>query len=714
MNGASIAKPGVPLDERERFLRCVQAGWQPQGRELRIPMADESELADFPSDPDRLWQAVSACAFACGEPPDDPALLAFHAPLGLTEGAWLQGLARADNAHRPEVVRLFAGYLELLGADEAASPAAAYRGLLARHGCLLPPVTSLQFARDPRVGRQALALASLRLELGWLSGVCFPEALGFTLAYAGSASPWRLVGLAPEERSRRLGTLAQAADQALRMYLALSPDAGQIWRRVSAGYQAYQGQEAMYLAALQARALHPVSLQVRVADLFRAKARFARGYHGQASVGGKTLDAWFAEEPFDAEGFLRAFAASAYVSGPAGGRPFERLTDFGGPMFGIFSREELALMGAWLEQLAQDEGRADRETERQSGHQSVASGGANLKATGSESTNYPGTALETRELFHRLLNRDRFPAVAEAAGVYAEGVLRRAQRRIVRRARLREAYFAYTPQALQDWVNRVHAQEVARYKPFRGRARLRRAEYEFGIRQFAPAILVDGAWLQRACAAAQQDQRLHRLLLRIYADELGAGQLDWNHPNVYRRLLQQCGIELPEVREAAFAEEPDFLDAAFDLPAYLLAIACFPERWLPETLGLNLAIELSGLGAQYRFLADELQHWGLDPLIVRLHQSIDSLAGGHAALAVEAVQIHLEQVRDLGGELSVRAHWRRVWCGYRSLDAATRRFRLRLLMAFCRQFIPKRLADGLRRGVRRLRGRQDTCVAPPG
>jgi len=714
VNGASIANPGAPVDERDRFLRCVQGGWQPHARERRMPVVDESELADFPLDPDRLWQAVSARAFACAEPPDDPALLAFHAPLGLTEGAWLQGLARADNAHRPEVVRLFGGYLELLGADEAASPAAAYRGRLARHGCLLPPVASRQFSYDPRVGMQALALASLRLELGWLCGDYFPEVLGFTLAYAGSASPWRLVGLAPVERRRRLGTLAETADQALRACLALSPDAGQIWRRVSAGYQCYQGQEVTYLTALQARALHPPSLQARVAELLRAKAYYARGYHGQTSVGGKTLDAWFAGEPFDAEGFLGAFAASAYVSGPSGGRPFDRLTGFGGPMFGIFSREELALISAWLEQPRQDKAWADRETERQSGDRPVASGRLSPKTKDSKTPGCAGTALETRELFHRLLNRHRVPDAAEAAGIYAEGVLRRAQRRIGRRARLREAYFDYSPQGLQDWVNRVHAQEVARYTPFRGQARLRREEYEFGIRQFAPAILVDGAWLQRACAAAQQDQRLHRLLLRIYADELGAGQVEWNHPNVYRRLLRQCGIELPEVRDAAFAKDPDFLDAAFDLPAYLLAIACFPERWLPETLGLNLAIELSGLGAQYRFLADELEHWGLDPLIVSLHQSIDSLAGGHAALAVEAVQIHLEQLRDLGGEVSVQAHWRRVWCGYRSLDAATRRFRWQLGLAFCRRFVPKRLAKVVQNGLRqRVTARNPFRVLSP-
>ena len=625
--------------------------------------------------------------------------LAFHAPLGLTEGAWLQRVARPDNGHRAAVAELFAGYLALLGREEAESPAAAYRGALARAGCALPPVTTRQFSLDPRIGLPALRFASLRLELGLQAGRHFPELIGFSLGYAGSHSPWRLLGMEADRRRAVLDAFSRHAAGAMKIHLAQfsGREAVEQWQRIRRGVGLYRQQECEYLLALDFFAEREFSMEERVAAIFRRKAEFARGYHRKASLGGRSLDDWFAQEPFDAAGFLQAFDTSMYASGTAGERPFDRLTGFGGPMFGIFSREELALIGAWLDAPKGDSGAVGLGMASVPCH--PAAGNPRRREGKSpdansltlESAVCGEFADESRRLFHQLVDIDRFSAAADGVRTRIESVLHRARRGLRTQGALRERFFEYSPEALSERVATIHRMEVARYRPFSGSPKLEREEYIFGIRQFAPAILVDGCWLQRACSSAQQDDRLHRLLFHIYADELGAGKAEWNHPNVYRKLLQDLGIELPDVSDAAFARDPGFLDAAFDLPVYLLGISLFPDRWLPELLGLNLAIELSGLGAQYLSLADELEHWGLNSLIVRLHLSIDSLAGGHSALAVEAVQIYLERIRALGGEATVAEHWRRVWCGYLSLGAATRRFKWVLSLAFCRRFLPGRL-----------------------
>ena len=62
------------------------------------------------------------------------------------------------------------------------------------------------------------------------------------------------------------------------------------------------------------------------------------------------LEDWFAGKPFDATGFLDALATSHYVQGKKGQRLFDRLTGCDGPMFGVFDKEELDLIDAWLDE----------------------------------------------------------------------------------------------------------------------------------------------------------------------------------------------------------------------------------------------------------------------------------------------------------------------------------------------------------------------------
>jgi len=607
-------------------------------------------------------------------------LLAFHAPLGLLEGAWLQSAALAANGHRPDVAALSAAYLALLGQDEAASPAFAYRGGLNRQGVSLAKATSWRFAQTPGVGGPALRFASVHLALGLHAARFFPEALGFTLAYGQSASPWRLAALPEPRRSAVLETVDQQAQEALRA----CPEDTPAWARVWRGYALYQRAEADYLHELEHFARRGENLADRVAGLFRRKRRFAQGYHAGIALGGRRLEDWFADPIFDAEGFLAAFAASPYAATEAGQRPFQRLAAFGGPMFGVFERQELALIEAWLDRAGQK------------ARPLLASEAGRPAAFSLPFIDNPAPALSAtrrlnpRELFHRLINQDARADTLASARRRVEKTLARARRAIDRKGPPARQFFDYSPQAFACRVAQIHAEEVARHRPFQPPPRLRREEYAWGVRQFAPAILVDGCWLQHQGEAASQDSRLHRLLHRIYAEELGEGHADWNHPKIYRDLLDELAIDLPATHTWDFARHPGFIDAAFDLPCHLLAIAQFPRTYFPETLGLNLGIELSGLGAGYLRLAEELRHFGINPLIVTLHLSIDNLAGGHAAMAAEAIELYLDETLAWGGDAARQAAWRRIWSGYLSLDTATTRFKWALAAGFCRRFLPGR------------------------
>jgi hypothetical protein len=96
---------------------------------------------------------------------------------------------------------------------------------------------------------------------------------------------------------------------------------------------------------------------------------------------------------------------------------------------------------------------------------------------------------------------------------------------------------------------------------------------------------------------------------------------------------------------------------------------------MPETLGLNLAMELSGVGGAYRTARDELRHYGFSTLFVDLHNTIDNVSTGHSAMAVAAIEMYMDQVTHLNDQALTALHWRRVCVGYSALTSPAKNWR---------------------------------------
>lgn len=681
--------------------------WQGAGYHLSN-LLDRIALEPLPP----LPEALQAPAPRPPEWAPGPAQLIYHAPLGLIEGAWLQGLTRAGCGEQAPVAALLRGYLGLLGADTGQAPARFYRGLLARHGIALAPTASDRFSASDAPGTAAFALGALQLALAYGYPDRLAELLGYTIGYAQSTSPWRLAGLDDRLRGAVLRRFAGDVLEALRLLLDQEPGASD---RVRRGIALYRLAETEYLQALTESARTP-TLAERVAGLFAAKAPTAAPLHHQPTLAGRPLQDWLGTEPFDATGFLAAFAASDWVAGEKGNRPFDRLTAFGGRMFGVFSEEELAWIDEWLD--AGDAAPAGSNV-----LPAPVGGRPGGEVCGSASMGfaapYPSYVAspvlspipaagatarfrdDRRRLFHQLLDPPTFPdGLADARHLVetelatAGGLAWRSKSPMP---------LEYSPEAFRDWLDARHRHQLDDQTAIRKPPKLTRNEFQWGIVQLAPAVLVDGCWLGHACLAADQGHPVNRLLLRICGDEAGNGNPAHNHPAIYRRLLESLDITVAATASQEFARSPLFLDAAFDLPTFLLAIGQFPRSFFPEILGLNLAIELSGLGRQYRRLAEDLEYWGIDATIVRLHQSIDNLASGHAALAAEAIRIHLDDIRASIGPAGEARQWRRIRTGYRSLESATRRFKRAMLSSYVQRFLLPKAVAGCVKTLRQIR-----------
>ncbi|NUR40593.1 MAG: iron-containing redox enzyme family protein, partial [Streptomyces sp.] len=220
---------------------------------------------------------------------------------------------------------------------------------------------------------------------------------------------------------------------------------------------------------------------------------------------------------------------------------------------------------------------------------------------------------------------------------------------------------------LRPWLARAHDQHAEGFDEEQV-ALPSRDELIDSTLQLAPLIMIDGGWLQGFTDYRLAASRAGHFLFRTYWDELGNGEPELNHPRIYRALLRQMGIDLPPTASPEFIAWPQLRDEAFAMPVFWLSVSRFPEEFMPEILGLNLAMELSGVGGSYRDARVALRHHGFSTQFVDLHNTIDNVATGHSAWAADAIDSHLNELPARpgpGGEAEV---WERVRIGQRSLN----------------------------------------------
>jgi hypothetical protein len=194
--------------------------------------------------------------------------------------------------------------------------------------------------------------------------------------------------------------------------------------------------------------------------------------------------------------------------------------------------------------------------------------------------------------------------------------------------------------------------------------------------QLAPLILIDGGWLQGMASPALIHTTVGRMLFHVLVEELGEGKPDEHHANVYRDLLAAMGEDAPPVDTMEFANWSRLYDESFEVPTLWLAISCFPRHFLPEILGLNLAVELAGVGGPYMEARDTLRHFGYPTLFVDVHNAADNVSVGHAAWAMNAIKRYMDDVMEREGPHNVDRVWHRVWTGVRATLPQIGRVRL--------------------------------------
>ncbi|CAM3461033.1 iron-containing redox enzyme family protein [Paracidovorax anthurii] len=605
------------------------------------------------------------------------ALLLQSAPLGLILGAWLQGMSAPGVCEDPGQLALLSLLADDLGVGRPhGARRDAFRSLLEvghqpLHGGSAGALLQCHGIDDAMFAWPASLLAMSRRSDVFHAELCAVDWVLRNVGMLPAWSPlrahwphridWERLDLACSGDGRVVADPLACSDRVAVAIQASSDTAARSFQR--GAHWTLQALQA-WDAALLAWSVASADIHQSMARLVQCKSREAAVYHQTRPLGGCPLSQRFQQAQANPFPLVEDLAQSRFVrpGQPARSPLVTGLVSPRGPMFGIFPQHELDLLREWVSNLpaAAISGTADSPLVR-----STQRGPAPPCPVGPDR---PPQALRLhlREAYFLLQGRAMEPALREWAVACVRERLHQATRSP--RPGERDLPAAWQPGTLRPWLLDQHDLHGRAYEQSSSKAvTVTREDVIESTLQLAPLILIDGAWLQGFTDTALACSETGAPLFATYWDELGNGQVALNHPRIYRDLLASMDVRLAPTGSWEFATDPRLAEASFELPVYWLCLGKLPAMFLPEILGMNLAMELSGVGDGYRDARRFLAAHGFSTQFVDLHNTIDNVATGHSAWAAEAIEHHMRNAMHTGDSAWIAAQWQRVRAGYASL-----------------------------------------------
>jgi len=296
------------------------------------------------------------------------------APFNQMDGTWLRFV---ENAGPSDQVRslLFEVWSDEVGnGDPSLHHGNLFTTLISSLGTQLPPVASRAYADNPDIDESNFIDAVFELAISLHSESFLPEILGMTLLLE-----WEVLSLVPGIKGREYigidpefwrmhvgidnaseghGAKARAAvelylDEVLKKsgVVAMQEEWKRVWRGfvafATAGYDYFGNMDNQNDLTLS-RA-HPPSPQNQIQQLMQVKEHYGSLNHLQKRLGAHRLNDLFAKPDI----FAQELANSAWIvpGDPDNSQLLKYLTTFNGPMYKVFTKDQLALWRKWIQWL---------------------------------------------------------------------------------------------------------------------------------------------------------------------------------------------------------------------------------------------------------------------------------------------------------------------------------------------------------------------------
>lgn len=638
-------------------LAAVEPDCPPPGGAATRFVDDLVALAD-PADPELSAHSLEGRATAWAA-----RVVREFAPIGLTDGTWLQGAVRV-NAVENEVGMLLLKQLMIRFSDPGMGEpySQRYASLLQSTG--VPPASIVRWDHDESAPCTDISYehALLGTVLGLFPTTFRHETIGFNLWMASIGPCPLLVQIADELRGQRanlsyidmhdyalLASLAKSATLAL---LAES-DTHLLRTRIAKGFLAAHRSYSRWKRAMFGRNI-PMRPRDFVEELVQRNARFAMGHHSCVMAEGRKLDSFFGGTKSDHVRLVDWLAASKWVQpgAPDESRLLTHSISLDGPMFEVFSASEQCCLRDWIARIGTpDDTATDEDPIPLEGVYTHPQDPESLRRYALE--HFAEQPLSKQYYF--MANADRHPPVRVYAKSFVEMALNPISAALDTDQRLNAiSHPNYSERLLAEMVADNHVKNV-RSRRVRSTPKAPETDDKPGI-----GLIFDGCWLQGFANVQRIHLEEYGWLFRIYASELGDGTLTWNHNVIARNHLRyEEGISADHS-----AADPQLYDEFETSITALLLMACSlnTQRFLPEVLAINLAIEATGVGGLYitnwKKALKSKKQW--IALYFRLHNSIDNYASGHTKWSIAAVQAFMARVAYATPE-AIDQQWRRIW-----------------------------------------------------
>lgn len=646
-------------------------------KNLRSLMADEASdihvlpenLAATVGNATSQWRGLIEDAVIAGSV-DSLAthVLTQSAPLGLSLGCWLQGLTAPAIFEDAGALRALALFADDVGAGAAGRARAdAFRAVARQHGISFPAGAPIDLAGRADLDDRVFRWPALLQALSRRSDVFALELLGIDLVLReiGSFPAWAALAKAcpgPDWNGLNLAVaqtrvLTATPLSTIRALVAVLSQDGAAAARIASGQAwastMFNDWDNLLFGAAEEQ-LDPRSAMI---TLLQRRTREAKHYHQSVVLEGRSLSQWFEEARTDPVPLVDALARSRLVrpDAPARSALFSSSISPGGSMFRIFDTDELTVIERWIASLA----RSATPNRTALVPRSPPLHTSNVIAGDME---IGSTPKSLRDAYYILQGRCLPPRTREFAIDYCTFWFERAVNSIDqdRRSMPRR----WQAGELRRWLLAYHEEQCQLFRERGVDCPDRKTLIDQTV-QLAPLTLIDGAWLQGWTDVSVASTPVGAPLFRTYWDELGNGDPAINHPKLFRQLLSAMGVDLPPTGSRDFANTPRIRTESFRLAVLWLALGKLPITFRPEILGLNLAMELSGVGGSYRSAHTHLSKYGYPTIFVDLHNTIDNVSSGHSGWAADAIDAHMAAI-GYGGDRE--RHWYRVRTGYEALS----------------------------------------------
>lgn len=405
----------------------------------------------------------------------------------------------------------------------------------------------------------------------------------------------------------------------------------------------------------------------KFANFCHRKTPQALFHHRSIRIGDRFLVDWFSDEFFQVSTFLDALRESPYVNASdiENSKLFKAM-EYGGPMYGVFSKEEIAI---FMKVLGTAVIPSLESTNVKPLHESRAYRRADTVV---DRIYHERPLLEPREVFHICCNIETHHSFLPDIERYFLAALQKAQRLNSIHVLLSEPSLSALsdeldryPENEQEFLTALEHVNQIDHDFFRGvRFECSFDELKEKMLAGAPAALVDGAKLQYALNPDNLYDDSVRDLYKIMAEEFGDGDILRNHAAMYRRLLEELDIHVPHICDRGFVHFEGLQEASFVLPSVNLALSMFARRYLPELMGLTVSSEMFSGNVSVPMIA-ALDLHGVDSTFYRVHASIDNLAAGHARVAIDLTTSYVWRASQSLDHQETQRLWERVWNGFR-------------------------------------------------